>query len=100
EDVDALGAGLSAGLGQLLGPLLACDTEADERPDLRAELDRLVLAEVAQVLDLEFALRVLVDRERVDHAHGVALAQPLELGNHLAVEVRFDEAEHDQLYRS
>src|SRR5947207_2595072 len=74
EDVDAVGSSLCAGVGALLGPLLACDAEADERPDLRAELDRLLLAEVAQVLDLELPLRILVHRERVDHTHGVALA--------------------------
>ena len=44
--------------------------------------------QVAQVLDLELALGVLVDGKRVDHADGVALPQALELGDDLAVEVR------------
>ena len=43
---------------------------------------------------------VLVDGQRVDHAHGVALAQPLELGDDLAVEVGVLESQHDQLNRS
>ena len=52
------------------------------------------------MLDLDLAVGVLVDGQRVDHADGVALAQPLELGDDLAVEVRVLEAEHDQLYGS
>ena len=58
------------------------------------------LGEVAQVRDLDLAVGVLVDRQRVDHPHGVALPQPLELVDDLAVEVRVLEAEHDELYRS
>ena len=68
--------------------------------NLAAELDRLVTGEVAEVHDLDLAVGVLVDRERVDDAHGVALAELLELGDDLTVEVRVLEAEHDQLYRS
>ena len=49
------------------------------------------------MLDLELAGGVLVDGQRVDHAYRVALAQPLELGDDLAVEVGLLEAQHDQL---
>jgi hypothetical protein len=42
--------------------------------DLAAELDRLVLGQVAQVLHLDLAGGVLVDDQRVDRAHGVGLA--------------------------
>ena len=49
------------------------------------------------MLDLELARGVLVDGQRVDDADRVALAEPLELGDDLAVEVRVLEAQHDQL---
>jgi hypothetical protein len=49
------------------------------------------------VLHLDLSLGVLVDRQRVDHAHGVALAQPLELGDDLAVELGVAEAENYEL---
>ena len=62
--------------------------------------DRLVLGEVARVLDLDLSVRVPVHRERVDHAHRVALTQALELGDGLAVELRMLEAEHNQLHRA
>ena len=39
--------------------LLALDAEADERADLAPELDRLLLREVAPVLDLDVAHGVL-----------------------------------------
>src|SRR5204862_4878995 len=41
----------------------------------------------------------LVHRERVDDAHRVALAQALELGDDLAVELGVIEPEDDELYR-
>jgi len=49
------------------------------------------------VLDPDVPGGVLVDGQRVDHADRVALAQPLELGDDLAVEVGPLEAQHDQL---
>ena len=52
------------------------------------------------MLDLELSLLVLVDGQRVDHAHRVAFAQPLQLGDDLAVELRVVEAQHDELNRS
>ena len=97
---DALGGRLRTGDRAGLHALLALDPEADQRADLAAELDRLVLGEVAEVLHLDLALGVLVDGERVDHPHRVALAQPLELGDDLAVEVRVLEAQHQELNRS
>ena len=86
-----------ARFGAGLHALLALDPEADQRADLGAELDRLVLRQVAEVLDLELALGVLVDGQCVDHADRVALAQPLEFADDLAVELGVLEAEHDQL---
>ena len=52
------------------------------------------------MLDLDVARGVLVDGQRVDDADGVALAQALELGDDLAVEIRLLEAQHDQLDRA
>src|SRR5262245_30280981 len=100
ERVDAVGGGLSAQLGALFDALLALNLEADQRADLAAKLDRLLLREVAEVHDLYLSLRVLVDGERVDHAHGVALAELLQLFENLTVEVRVLEADHEQLNRS
>ena len=86
-----------AELGARLHAFLALDAETDERTDLASELDRLLLAEVAEVHDLDLAVCVLVDGERVDHAHGVALAELLELLDDLPVELRVLESEHDEL---
>jgi len=52
------------------------------------------------MLHLDLSVNVLVDRQRVDHAHGVALAQPFELGDDLAVELGMTEAENNELNRS
>jgi hypothetical protein len=68
-----------------------CVVEADEA----AEPGRLV----AQMFDLERAGRILVDGQRVDHAHHVALPQAIELGDHLAVEVGVVEAQYEELNR-
>ena len=48
--MNAFGARLGAGLGSGDRALLAFDPEADQRTDRAAELDRLVLGEVAEVL--------------------------------------------------
>ena len=73
---------------------VALDAEPDEGADLAAELDRLVVREVAQVLNLDLAVRVLVDRKGVDDADRVARAQALELRLDLAVELGMLEPEH------
>jgi hypothetical protein len=93
---DRLGAGERAGLDAFF----ALDAEADQRADRAPELDRLLGRQVAEVPDLELAVGVLVDRERVDHANRVALPQPLELGDDLAAEVRMVEPQDDELHRS
>jgi hypothetical protein len=67
---------------------LVLDAEAAERADLGAELDRLVSRQVAEVLDLDLSRRIFVYGERVDHAHAVALAQLLQLGLDLSMELR------------
>src|SRR3954447_23921097 len=100
EDLDAFRGCLCSRNCAGLEALLTIEAETDEGPDLAADLDRLFLREVAQVLDLDEAVRILVDRERVDDAHRVALAQPLELLDDLAVEVRLLEAQHKKLYGS
>ena len=46
----------------------------------QAQLDRLVFGQVAEVGDLDLTVGVFVDRQGVDHPHGVALAEPLQLG--------------------
>jgi len=62
------------------------------------ELDGLLLRQVAEVLDLELAVLVLIDHERVDHArNGVGLTEALQLLDDLAVEVGMVETEDDQL---
>ena len=43
------------------------------------------------MLDLKLAVCVLVDGQRVDDAHRVAFAEPLEFADDLAVEVRVAE---------
>src|SRR5207248_3412359 len=100
ERADALRSRLGAGGRSCLDSLFSFDAEADQRPDLAAELDRLILGEVAQMLNLDLSVDVLVDRERVDHAHGVALAQPFELGDDLAVELGLAETQNNELNRS
>jgi hypothetical protein len=98
EDVDpAFGGCLGTGLGENIRTLLAFDAEADQCTDLRAELDRLFTREVAQVRDLDLAVGVLVHGQSVDHPDGVALAQPLQLLDDLAMELGMVEPEDDQL---
>ena len=50
--------------------------------------------------DLDLSVRVLVHRERVDHTHGVARAQPFQLLDDLTVKLRVAEAQDDQLHWS
>ena len=95
EDLDAVfRGGLGAGQSADLHALLAVDPKADQRADLAAELDRLVPREVAEVRHLHVSLGVLVHGEGVDHPHRVTLPQPFELLDHLTVEVRVAEAQH------
>src|SRR5438309_9235566 len=77
--------------------VFALDTQADQSTHLGAELDGLVTGQVAQVLNLDLSGRVLVDGQRVDHAHGVGLAEPFELSDDLPVEVRLVEAQYEKL---
>ena len=58
----------------------------------------LIQGEVAEVGHLDLALGVLVDRQGVDHPHGVAFAQPLQFVDDLAVEVGVVEPEYQQLH--
>src|SRR5262249_26007750 len=101
EDVDALGRCLlRARLGPGLSALFPVDAEPDERADLGAVLDGFGLRQVAEMLDLELPVRILVDGYRVDDTHRVALPQPFEFGDYLSVKVRVIEPEHDELHRS
>jgi hypothetical protein len=79
EHLDAIGGRVGTRLGAGHEAFLALDAEPDQRADLAAQLDCLLLRQVAEVLDLDLAGGVLVDGQRVDDAYGVALAQPLEL---------------------
>ena len=97
EDAHSVGCRFGARLGARGHAFLALDAETDQRADLAAELDRLVLGEVAEVLDLDLSVGVLVDGERVDDAHRVALLQPFELSDDLTVELGVVEAQHDEL---
>jgi hypothetical protein len=100
EDLEALRASLGARERAGLHPLLALDAEPDQGADRGAQLDRLVLGQVAQMRDLDLAVGVLVNGQSIDHAHRIALAQPLELLDDLAVELGVLEAQHDQLHGS
>ena len=44
-----------------------------------------------------FSVGVLVDGQRVDHPHGIAFAEPLQLADDLAVEVWSFETQHKKL---
>jgi hypothetical protein len=77
EHADAVGRRFSARFGARVHALFALDAEADQGADLAAELDRLVLGEVAEMRDLDLSGGVLVDGERVDDAHRLALLQAL-----------------------
>ena len=78
-----------------LQAFLAVDAEADESGDLAAELDRLVLREVAEVRHLHFARCILVHCQRVDDSHRVALPELLQLLEDLTVELGLGKAQHD-----
>ena len=93
EHVHAVGGGLGARLGTRFQALLTLDAESDQGADLAAELDRFVLGEVAEMLDLDLAVGVLVDGQGVDHPDRVALAQPFQLLDDLPMEVRVVEPE-------
>ena len=100
KQIDALGSRLCACLGAGLGAFEPSGPEADQRADDRAELGRLVVAQVGALQHRHVSLGVLVDDDRVDHAHDVVLLQPVELGQDLALEVRFVEPQHQKLYGS
>jgi hypothetical protein len=46
--------------------------------------------------DLDLAVGVVVDRQGVDHPNGIAVAQPLQLLDDLAVEVQMVEAQQPE----
>ncbi len=100
EDLVALGARLGPCLGADLGALEAACAEADQRPDVRAELGGLALGEIAVLHRLDGAVLVLSDHQRVHEPDGVALPEPLELGQDLAAEVGLVEAQHQELHGS
>ena len=91
-----LGGGLGADHGACRGPFFAFDPETDQGADDAAELDRLVAAQVAEVLHLDLAVGVLVNRQGVDHAHGVFVVQPLNSAV-ISREIRRGKADDDQL---
>ena len=86
--------------GTGLDAFLAFDSKTDQRADLAAKLDRFILGQVAEVGDLDLSLGILVHRQCVDHPHRVALTQPFELRDHLAVKIGMGKAQDKQLYWS
>ena len=95
EDLYALDRRFGARLGTLLGPLLTLDPKTDKRADLASELDRLILAQIAEMRHLNLAVRVRVNRERVNHADGVFVVQPLKPGDDLPMKIRVLETQND-----
>src|SRR5213079_2074253 len=83
-----------------LHAVLTVNAKADQRTDLATKLDRLVLRKVAQMSNLDAAIRVLVHGQRIDHTHRIARPQPLQLGDDLTVEVRLAKTQDEQLYRA
>jgi len=101
QHVGALGLGLPRACRRAgLCSLFPRDAEPYERAELAAELDRLPFGEVAEMLNLQLTVFVLANGQRVDDAYRVALAEPLELGDDLAVKVGVVESQYDQLHRS
>lgn len=68
EDLYPIGCLLGAHCGALLSAFFALDPEADKRADHAAELDRLLLAQVAEVLHLDLSVCILVNGKRVYHS--------------------------------
>ena len=83
--------------GAELHALLACGAEADQGADGGAERKRLVGVEVALLNRLDHAVLGLAHGEQVDEADDVAVAQALELGADLAVELGVLERDHEDL---
>ncbi len=92
-------------VGQLAQPphrtelhsLLARCTEADQRADRGAEGERLVGVQVAALDGLDHAVLGLAHGEQVDEADDLAVAQALELGADLAVELGVLERDDEDL---
>ena len=89
-----------AALGPDLEPFLAGRAQADQPVHQGAERGLLVGAELALVQDLDLAVGVLADGQGVDHPDQVVVAEPVQLGADLAVQVGLLEAQHQQLHRS
>ena len=71
----------------------------DFHGEIIAELERLRASDTVRVID-SLAVYKDADGERVDDAYRVGRAEPLELGDDLAVEVGVVESQYDQLHRS
>ena len=78
EDLDPVFAGHGAQFGPGHESFRAGRTQADEGADLGAELDGLILGQVADAHHVHYAFGVLVERKRVDDPDRVALAQSFE----------------------
>ena len=99
KDLHAVGGRRGTGLRARLEAGIPIDAQTDERADLAPEFLGLFLAQVAECMTSMLTGGVLVDGQRVDHAHGVALAELLKLLDDLSVEVRVVEPDNDELYR-
>ena len=101
EDVDAvLGRRFGAGHGSRLHALFAVDAEADQRTDLAAKLDRLVLGRGCSGAATSISPSASLWTASASITRTVSLSQPFQLLDDLTVEVRLAEAEHEQLYRA
>src|SRR4051812_44997180 len=87
------------GDGGAVGDLLVTRTEADERADECAELERLFFAEVAALHDFELAAYRLADEEQVEQPDRARFLQALELRHDLALELRAVELDDEHLNR-
>ena len=88
EHVYSVASSLGAARSPFLGPSFALYPESDERAHHAAELDRLFLGQVAEMLYLHLAVRVLVNGQGIDDPDGVIVVETLKLGDYLAVELR------------
>ncbi len=100
EELDALFAHRGPDPGAGLKALLSGGSQSDQCADLGAELDGLVLAQVAGGDDGLLAIGALVDGQRVDDPERIDVPEPGELLRDLTLEVRRVEADRQKLYGS
>jgi hypothetical protein len=83
-----------------VGTLRPTGSEADERPQVLAERDRLLPVEVRRLHDRDVALLVLPDEEQVEDPDHVLGLEAVELREDLALEAVAVEADGEHLDRA